>query len=103
MRIVLPYGVDRRAIEECQEPIEWGEIRAWDPYIALVADDFPLFAMGALVYRRTQSSPLFTAPNPDLAEELVRRLNASNALDQAMQRNTPTAIGVVERRDDEQH
>lgn len=41
----------------------------------LRAEDFPLIAVGACVYRRTMSSPLFTAPSPQMAADLVLRLN----------------------------
>ncbi len=41
----------------------------------LKKEDFPLLAVGANVYRRSMSSPLFTAPSPELAAELAFRLN----------------------------
>lgn len=43
--------------------------------MALEPNDFPLFAVGAHVYRRTYSSPLFTAPDMYLAADLAARLN----------------------------
>jgi hypothetical protein len=46
--------------------------------LPLTKDDFPLMAVGANVYRRTMSSPLFTAPTPELAAELALRLNRND-------------------------
>ena len=41
----------------------------------LTSADFPLFAIGPLVYRRTESSPIFTAPDDAMARDLARRVN----------------------------
>jgi hypothetical protein len=41
----------------------------------LTPEDFPLYAIGSFIYRRTFSSPLFTAPNEAIAADLVFRLN----------------------------
>lgn len=41
----------------------------------LTPADFPLIAIGASVYRRMMSSPLFTAPSAEVAADLVSRLN----------------------------
>lgn len=46
-----------------------------DPFGPLTPSDFPLYTMGACVYRRTGSSPMFTAPNDTVAVDLVTRLN----------------------------
>lgn len=42
----------------------------------LTPDDFPLYAAGPHVYRRTESSPLFTAPDMQMAGDIAFRLNA---------------------------
>lgn len=41
-------------------------------------DDFPLVASGHNVYRRTESSPICTCPEQEMAAELARRLNREN-------------------------
>jgi hypothetical protein len=41
----------------------------------LTSADFPLYAIGRDVYRRTGSSPLFTAADRHVAAEMVLRLN----------------------------
>ncbi len=41
----------------------------------LTSDDFPLMSIGPLVYRKTESGPLFTAPDMAMAQDLVKRLN----------------------------
>lgn len=38
-------------------------------------DDFPLRAMGASVFRRSEGWPVFTALDPAMAQDLVARLN----------------------------
>jgi hypothetical protein len=43
--------------------------------MVLTASDFPLIAIGSLVYSRMMSSALFVAPNDQLAADLVMRLN----------------------------
>ena len=45
----------------------------------LTPNDFPLLSIGAEVYRRGYSSPLFTAPSAGIAADLVFRLNAHEA------------------------
>lgn len=40
----------------------------------LKPEDFPLQAIGALIYRRTESSPMITAADERLAADLVERL-----------------------------
>lgn len=47
-----------------------------DDWCVLRPDDFPLIAVGPRVYRRTMSSPLFTAMNDQSATDLAFRLNA---------------------------
>ena len=42
----------------------------------LTTADFPLIAIGASVYGRSQSSPILTATSGPLALEIARRLNA---------------------------
>jgi hypothetical protein len=42
----------------------------------LTPADFPLLAIGACVYRRTLSSPLFTALSAEIAADLAFRLNS---------------------------
>jgi len=42
----------------------------------LTPADFPLYSIGNLVYRQTQSSPFFAAPSMELAADLAFRLNA---------------------------
>lgn len=41
----------------------------------LTVEDFPLKALGALVYARTRSSPVFTAMTPEMARQLVTVMN----------------------------
>lgn len=41
----------------------------------LTSLDFPLVAMGNMVYRKTESSPMIVAPDDQIAAELARRLN----------------------------
>lgn len=56
----------------------------------LTSADFPLYAIGALVYRRTLSSPLFTAPNSELAADLVARLNRDYVISAHRDQTRPT-------------
>jgi len=42
---------------------------------ALSAADFPLYSIGALVYRKTESSPLLTASSDFIASDIAARLN----------------------------
>jgi len=41
----------------------------------LTTADFPLYAIGRHVYRRTEPSPLFMATDDDMAANLAHRLN----------------------------
>jgi len=41
----------------------------------LKASDFPLIAIGPLIYSRNQSSPILTAWDDELAAEIAHRLN----------------------------
>jgi hypothetical protein len=47
--------------------------------LPLTAADFPFVAVGPHVYRRTMSSPLFTAPDMQTAADIVFRLNRDEA------------------------
>jgi hypothetical protein len=44
----------------------------------LTPEDFPLRAIGALVYAKTQSSPILTAPSDAIAADICDRLNYSD-------------------------
>jgi hypothetical protein len=46
-----------------------------DPFGPLTLADFPLTNIGPCVYRKTCSSPVFTAPNDMVAADLVTRIN----------------------------
>jgi hypothetical protein len=41
----------------------------------LTDDDFPMVALAHNVYRRTESSPICTCADQDMAAEIARRLN----------------------------
>lgn len=41
----------------------------------LTIADFPLIVVGLAVYRRSESSPMFYAPNATVADDIVMRLN----------------------------
>lgn len=43
-----------------------------------IEDDFPITAMGNRVYRRLDSSPICTAFDDEMAEEIAKRLNQAN-------------------------
>ena len=47
---------------------------------SLVDEDFPLEAVGSAIYRRTESSPLATLANPELAAYVAESLNRDRAL-----------------------
>ncbi|MDM9643895.1 hypothetical protein [Rhizobium sp. S163] len=40
--------------------------------------DFPIYSIGALVYRRTESSPFLTASSDAVAADIAMRLNRDN-------------------------
>lgn len=44
----------------------------------LTDDDFPLIAVGNLIYAVTRSSPIAIAVNDDMAAEIALRLNRDN-------------------------
>lgn len=45
----------------------------------LTPNDFPLYCIGALVYKRSESSPLFQASDDALAANICFRLNSHEA------------------------
>ncbi len=45
----------------------------------LTIADYPLFCVGSLVYRRTESSPIATFATPELAADICARVNRTLA------------------------
>ena len=60
----------------------------------LTSDDFPLRAIGPCVYRRTESSPMFTASDDALAADLVARLNGDDVAGIPVFRTTLAETGI---------
>lgn len=47
----------------------------------LLPEDFPLKAIGPLIYGRTQSDPVMTAASPGIAAQIVPVLNGQAKVD----------------------
>jgi hypothetical protein len=58
----------------------------------LTKADFPLWAIGTLIYARSQSSPILTADWPERAEQIVAWLNAHEGIISSMVENGPTLV-----------
>jgi hypothetical protein len=60
----------------------------------LTIDDFPLKAVGPLIYAKTLSSPVLTATDPTVAELAVKFLNERHALQHKFhtEGNQPLAV-----------
>lgn len=57
----------------------------------LIEADFPLVAIGALVYGKTQSSPILTALSDEIAADLCARLNFSDIAGYVSPKCPPTS------------
>ncbi len=55
----------------------------------LTPDDFPIISIGSLVYRRTRSSAIADTFDPDLAADLVERLNRDAGAIAELGRSSP--------------
>lgn len=58
----------------------------------LTKADFPLRAIGTLIYARSQSSPVLTADWPERAEQIVAWLNEHAGLVSTTLENGPTLV-----------
>jgi len=64
----------------------------------LTKADFPLRAMGTLIYARSQSSPILAADWPERAEQIVAWLNDHEGLISSMVENGPTLVTLPTHR-----
>lgn len=64
----------------------------------LTKADFPLRAIGTLIYARSQSSPVLTADWPERAEQIVAWLNEYEGLISSMVENGPTLVTLPQSR-----
>lgn len=64
----------------------------------LTKADFPLRAIGTLIYARSQSSPVLTADWPERAEQIAGWLNEYEGLISSMVENGPTLVTLPQSR-----